>query len=100
MKEDIRRRFRRYHEATDGWPAPPTMLIPYATDAPVYHWPYATVGLIAANVVALYGAHVGPLGPVDAWMLSYGDGVHPGQWVSSMFMHGDFMHLIGNMVFL
>jgi membrane associated rhomboid family serine protease len=76
------------------------MLIPYTTDAPVYHWPYATVGLIAANVVAFYGAHVGPLGPVEAWVLTYGDGLHPVQWVSSMFMHGDFMHLIGNMVFL
>jgi membrane associated rhomboid family serine protease len=76
------------------------MLIPYATDAPVYHWPYATVGLITANVVAFFAAHAGPLRPVDAWILRYGDGLHPVQWVSSMFMHGDFMHLIGNMVFL
>ena len=28
-------------------------MIPYSTDAPVYHWPVATVGLIAANVAVL-----------------------------------------------
>ncbi len=76
------------------------MLIPYSTDAPVYHWPYATVGLILANVMAFYVAHLGAPGSVDAWVLAYGNGLHPVQWVSSMFMHADLMHLIGNMVFL
>lgn len=76
------------------------MLIPYSTDAPIYHWPYATVGLIIANTMAFYAAHLGPPGSVDAWVLAYGNGLHPVQWVSSMFMHGDLPHLIGNMVFL
>lgn len=76
------------------------MLFPYSTDAPVYHWPYATVGLIVANVMAFFAAHLGPPGSVDAWVLTYGDGLHPVQWVSSMFMHADLVHLIGNMVVL
>jgi len=33
------------------------MLIPYSTDAPVYYWPFATVGLIVVNV-ALFAAIV------------------------------------------
>lgn len=34
------------------------------------------------------------------WALSHGDGLHPLQWLTSMYMHGNVMHLIGNMVFL
>jgi hypothetical protein len=31
------------------------MFIPYNTDAPIYHYPFATGGLIAANVLLFYG---------------------------------------------
>lgn len=34
------------------------------------------------------------------WALSHGDGLHPLQWLSSMFLHGHLMHLLGNMLFL
>src|SRR5690606_32187767 len=30
----------------------------------------------------------------------YGEGINPIQWLLSRFMHGDLMHLIGNMLFL
>lgn len=76
------------------------MLIPYSTDAPVYHWPYTTVGLIVANVMAFYAAHIGLAGSVEAWVLAYGKRLHPVQWVSSMFMHADLSHIVGNMIFL
>jgi membrane associated rhomboid family serine protease len=76
------------------------MLIPYSTDAPVYYWPFATVGLIAANILIFAGVMAGELGAVEDWMLWYGDGLHPDQWVSSIFMHGSLEHLIGNMMFL
>jgi hypothetical protein len=33
------------------------MLIPWNTDAPIYHWPFAMVGLIVINVLA-FGALV------------------------------------------
>lgn len=77
------------------------MLIPYSTDAPLYHWPIATVTLIVVNAVvfvplAMLGAaefeqHVGP------WLLSHGDGLHPLQWITSNFIHGGIIHLLGNM---
>lgn len=31
------------------------MLFPFNTDAPIYHFPYATIGLIVANVVMYFG---------------------------------------------
>ena len=31
------------------------MLIPYNTDAPIYHFPYATIGLIVVNVLMYFG---------------------------------------------
>ena len=33
-------------------------------------------------------------------LLQYGRGLRPWQWLTSIFMHGDIMHLIGNMIFL
>ena len=34
------------------------------------------------------------------YILSHGDGLHPVQWLTSFFMHGSLMHLLGNMLFL
>jgi membrane associated rhomboid family serine protease len=75
------------------------MFLPYHTDAPIYHWPKATVGLIAAIVVA-YLATAGLEDEGAAWTLVRGDGLHPVQWLTSVFMHADLEHLIGNMIFL
>jgi membrane associated rhomboid family serine protease len=76
------------------------VLIPYSTDAPVYHLPIATVGLIVANVAIYVGMATGHIGPVDDWMLEYGHGMHPEQWLSSIFAHASIGHLLGNMLFL
>jgi membrane associated rhomboid family serine protease len=75
------------------------MFVPYSTDAPVYYWPLATVGLIAANVVIFAAAFLGAI-PAENWMISFGDGLHPDQWLLSIFMHAGPDHLIGNMIFL
>ena len=37
---------------------------------------------------------------LERFMLVWGDGIHPVQWVTSMFLHGGVLHLAGNMVFL
>jgi membrane associated rhomboid family serine protease len=37
---------------------------------------------------------------IVAWGIEYGNGLHPLQWVSSIFMHAHVPHLIGNMLFL
>jgi membrane associated rhomboid family serine protease len=75
------------------------VLIPYSTDAPVYHWPIATVGLIIANTAILAGMTAG-YSDVDQWILEYGQHLHPYQWLTSFFAHAGWEHLIGNMIFL
>ena len=83
------------------------MFIPVGTDAPIYHFPFATILIAAVNVAA----HVG-LGVIDPdgeltlsatkedWSLWFGEGVHPLQWVTSCFLHAGWVHLIGNLIFL
>lgn len=73
---------------------------PYATDAPVYHWPYATIGLIVVNTLLFFGVPLENVTPDSPWMVSYGAGMRPEQWFGGMFMHGGFFHLLSNMVFL
>jgi membrane associated rhomboid family serine protease len=41
----------------------------------------------------------GDLQAIEPLMLQR-DGIHPQQWISSNFIHGDVTHLLGNMVFL
>ena len=84
-----------------------SMLVPLTCDAPIYHWPFATASLIAANVLA-YAALMSALvnDPtaaetlIDLTVLQHGNGLHPLEWVGSMFMHANFLHLAGNMLFL
>ncbi|TWT73699.1 Rhomboid family protein [Posidoniimonas polymericola] len=73
---------------------------PVSTDAPVYHWPFATVGLIAANILIFVASVAGALpNGGEEWMLLYGE-INPLQWLTSAFMHAGIGHLLGNMVFL
>lgn len=73
------------------------MIIPWGTDAPIYHRPVATIGVIVANVL-IFIAFPSPLH--EDWMLELGGGIHPLQWLSNIFMHLGFGHLLGNMIFL
>lgn len=75
------------------------LFVPYSCDAPIYHLPLATGGLILANVLVFAGVVGGQIDPTTS-MLVYGDGIHPEQWVLSLFMHANLMHLLGNMFFL
>jgi len=72
---------------------------PYSTDAPIYHWPYVTVGMIVANVLAFVWSIADPE-TARLYMLAVGDGLHPVQWLTTNFLHGGVMHLVGNMLFL
>lgn len=76
-------------------------MIPISTDAPIYHYPVVSIGLIVVNVIvfAMTGAGMDPE-LIEPWALSHGQGLHPVQWVTSNFIHGGFGHLIGNMIFL
>ena len=79
------------------------MLIPLRTDAPVYHYPISTIGLMVISVVAHVLSGFGLPSNEDLWVpyaLSHGDGLHPLQWVTSNFIHLGPLHLIGNLIFL
>jgi membrane associated rhomboid family serine protease len=76
------------------------MFLPYGTDAPIYHWPKATVGLIVANVLAFAATAGMSPDDLERFALVHGQGLHPFQWVTSLFVHGNVEHLIGNMIFL
>ena len=77
------------------------MFIPYGTDAPIYHWPWATGTMVVINVVVMVMQYLNPEGapPHEAYLefqLVFADGLHPLQWLTSNFMHAGAMHLIIN----
>src|SRR4051794_8902562 len=96
------------------------LVVPTGTDAPIYHWPYATVGMMVLNAALLFlvpppGAYApeldeddnvvesaeGQVPTFERYALALGDGkVHPVQWVTHNFLHYGFMHLLGNLIFL
>jgi membrane associated rhomboid family serine protease len=75
-------------------------MIPWGTDAPIYHWPKATVALILINLGVFFATAGLPYEEQMEWALVRGDGLHPVQWVTSNFMHASLGHVIGNMIFL
>jgi membrane associated rhomboid family serine protease len=74
--------------------------LPYGTDAPIYHWPKATVGLIVVTTVAFFASLSLSEEEIHKYALALGDGIHPLQWFTSLFLHVGPGHLIGNMIFL
>ena len=78
------------------------LLIPTGTDAPIYHWPRATVAVMVLNVAAFVAVSTAgdAASDFDRYALALGDGLHPVQWVTHNFLHYDIGHLIGNLVFL
>ncbi|MBC8290158.1 MAG: rhomboid family intramembrane serine protease [Planctomycetes bacterium] len=76
------------------------MLLPIRSNCDLYHWPFATIGLIAANIAAAFHLDLGAGPLTHGWMLTFGQGLHPLQWVTHNFVHFGACHLIGNMIFL
>lgn len=76
------------------------MLIPYRTDAPLAHPPIATVALIVVNVAVEVTRWRLGTSDFEPWILEYGVGLHPAQWLTSIFIHDGLLHLIGNMLYL
>jgi membrane associated rhomboid family serine protease len=73
------------------------MIFPWGTDAPIYHRPIATIGMIVVNIVVFV---MFPASQNEAWTLVLGDDLHPVQWVTNLFLHAGFFQLAGNMIFL
>ncbi|KAA5539846.1 rhomboid family intramembrane serine protease [Roseiconus nitratireducens] len=81
------------------------MIIPYSTDAPLYHWPIATASIIVANIAIFCATTVQlMLGNVEVesieWLFLQFNQINPLQWLTCAFMHADIFHLLGNMFFL
>src|SRR5687767_7090689 len=75
------------------------MLIPFRTDAPIYHWPFATVSLIVINTLIALAVAAGTFPEPEEWILRHGE-FNPLQWFTSNFIHGGIFHVLGNMFFL
>jgi membrane associated rhomboid family serine protease len=82
-------------------------MLPLHDDQPSRRFPFATVFLIAVNSAVFYeqlrvgldhSVDIGGLVPVRFLNSPWLPGV--ARMISSMFMHGSWMHLIGNMWFL
>ena len=76
------------------------MIIPYSTDAPIYHFPKATLGVIAANVAVHVAWCALPPDSAEPFAMKLGAGLQPLQWLTHNFLHADIFHLLGNMIFL
>lgn len=73
--------------------------IPIGTDAPLYHYPITTIGLIVVNVICFILSGFGHPQIVDPWVLHFGT-INPIEWISCMFAHAGIGHIVGNMFFL
>ncbi len=87
-------------------------MIPYKDDNPTSTFPLVTIGLIALNILVYIWEFLYP-GGIDRIAYAYGaipynllslertQPLHPLATVfSSMFLHGGFFHLAGNMLYL
>ena len=89
------------------------IIAPWRTDAPVYHRPWATLGLILASVAVfaflgtpdpervqvLAGMHSGGDAAVNGLVLHF-DGIRPLSWMTYLFVHDGLLDLVISMVFL
>jgi membrane associated rhomboid family serine protease len=86
------------------------VLFPIGDENPSGRRPFLTWGLIAANVLVFTVANRWPFGGLggelpmsvarDFGLVPSKVGGHPFTFLSSMFLHGDIFHILGNMLFL
>jgi membrane associated rhomboid family serine protease len=87
-------------------------MIPFKDDNPTRTFPFVTIGLIMINCLIFVWELVSPLGekqiayfygaiPYNLISLEKTQPIHPVASIfSSMFLHGGFFHLAGNMLYL
>jgi len=73
-------------------------IFPTGSDAPLRHLPIATGLTIAINIV-FFALQLTTPGFTDDFKLQFGT-FDPLTWLTAAYLHGDFSHLIGNMMFL
>ena len=75
------------------------MFIPIRTEYRMAHRPWVNYALVAINVLIYVVGFNGPNKAIDPWILN-SDEPRLVQFFSYAFLHGDFMHIAGNMLFL
>lgn len=75
------------------------MFIPIRTEYRMSHRPWVNYALVAANVLIFAAGLNGASDVIRPWLL-YPDDPRIEQFLSSAFLHADFWHLAGNMLFL
>ena len=79
------------------------MLIPIRTDYRLSRRPWVNYAILVANVAIFLGGYNGAdtrsVGRIWPWLL-HPDSPELFQFFSSVFLHGSWLHLLGNMVFL
>jgi len=78
-------------------------LLPWEPRDDVRHRPWCTWTLIVLNVIACFVMYAGLDDEIERWVLRYGlvsGDWHWWQFLTANFMHGGWMHLIVNMLFL
>jgi membrane associated rhomboid family serine protease len=73
------------------------MIIPWGSDAPLYHRPIATGALIVLYVLLYLFI---PSDAYEYYALALGGGLHPLQWFTNIFLNPGIFALIGNVIFL
>ncbi len=74
--------------------------IPISTDAPVYHFPYATMGLMGVNFAVFVATSYMPRKcSCRCCSIAAKKTINPLQWITTLFLHADIFHLLGNLVF-
>ena len=48
-----------------------------------------TIALIVINIAVFFATGMGSAESLADWGLTYGTGLHPVQWITHAFMHGD-----------
>ncbi len=81
------------------------LFVPYSTDAPIYHLPIATGVVVVANIAAYFATSfqvlIGNLEPESIeWLMLQFNQINPLQWITNLFIHAGFEHLLVNMFFL
>ena len=76
------------------------LILPYRVDGPIDHRPWGTGAIIVTNLlVAVVLGFPGDGGLIDAMPVHYGT-LNPLTWVTSVFTHYGWRHLLSNMFFL
>lgn len=75
------------------------LFLPFSTDAPLYHKPWGTAGIIVLTALLTTLSWAGLLED-EAWYLVLHEGLHPHQWLTSNFMHIGIFHLVLNLIML